>query len=239
MGDVLLDSGWKRRWQSAWKSQVCISKLVLLRRNEGNDAKDNDVSREIQGTFESVLPGLDLRLCYKSHQEGRIGQLNTTANHKIQRISIICTASDILKPIIFCICRLLACSVHSAFPWSQARDDKNPVAEHPRFQGNWSQEPLLQIQCRSEKPEKNRVKMNRAPDKHPHLLLRASDSREASARPPEHNLSSLLSLTLRYANHKGNSSQLCRPIDLCRQQTRGLFLLASGFVKGNFLTLIW
>lgn len=88
---------------------VYISKLVLLRRNKGGIAKDNSITRE--SAFESGLPGHDLRLLYKLHQEGSTGQQNTTANLKMQRISIMCSASDILKPIIFCICSLLACSI--------------------------------------------------------------------------------------------------------------------------------
>ena len=101
-------------------SQVYIGKLVQLRRNKGNFAKDSDISREF--TFEHGLPGRDLRLLYKSHQEGSSSQQNTTANRKIRRISIMRSASDILKPIIFCICKLLACSICSPFTWSQARD---------------------------------------------------------------------------------------------------------------------
>lgn len=101
-------------------SQVYTGKLVLLRENWGKVAKDSGVLRK--SSFESGLPHPDLRLLYKLHQEGSTSQQNTTANHKMWRISIMCSASDILKPIIFCICSLLACSIYSLFPWSQARD---------------------------------------------------------------------------------------------------------------------
>lgn len=105
-----------------------------------------EIPKWTQATSESGLPGYDLRLLYKSHQEGSIGQLNATANHKIQRISIMCSASDILKPLIFCFCRLLASSVHSAFGAKLGTHlGKNLTAQHSRFQGNWSQEPVLWI----------------------------------------------------------------------------------------------
>lgn len=56
---------------------------------------------------------------------------------------------------------------------------------------------------------------------------------EASAGPPEHNPSWLL----RYWKLKCNSGQLCGPVDLCEQQTQGLFLLISAFVWE--ITSIW
>lgn len=113
-----------------------ISKLVLLRRNEGNVVKDSDVLRE--PTFEYGLPGCNLRLLYKSHQEGSVGQRNTTANHKIRRISIMCSASDILKPVIFAPVGSwpVVFTLSSLGAKLEADSDKNPAVGHPGFQGN-------------------------------------------------------------------------------------------------------
>lgn len=106
-------------------SQVYISKLVLL------SCKRQWHSQGIH--FLSGLPSCDLRLLYESHQEGSTGQQNTTTNHEIQRISIKCSASDILKPIMFCICSLLACNIYSQYLSTELETDsnKNPAAEHP------------------------------------------------------------------------------------------------------------
>lgn len=101
-------------------SQVYTGKLVLLRENQGKVAKDSGVLRK--SSFESGLPHPDLRLVYKLHLEGSTGQQNTTTDHKMWIISIMCSASDILKSIIFCICSLLASSIYSSFPWSRATD---------------------------------------------------------------------------------------------------------------------
>lgn len=50
----------------------------------------------------------------------------------------MCSASDILKPIMFCICSLLACSIYSQYLSTELEtdSDKNPAAEHPGFQGS-------------------------------------------------------------------------------------------------------